>query len=329
MEVVNSRLLFVDSESVRGTGKEFEVFLDTTKVRTYKDNQLLAISLQSFSGYRNFPHVNPTNDMFVLRISNQEEGDFLGENDVANFYLAQGDYPTITTLAEAFKDALQAALDAYCVQNQYALAVLENVTVSELDVGQRITRKLSINGVLPPEIRRVQVVFPKRDLVTDAVMDTHHLLGGRVYTGNQGYRREDATQGLDINIVGTAMTIRSFYHMHTSTMSHVFIRTDLTNNNLASFGHEEYMANNNHDPHTHSTNILARATVHDDFIYLDDENHQHVYTTVVPNPKLNSIRFSITDQHGKLIPSADRFQADIGNMHFHLVLKIDVIEYTS
>ena len=48
MEVVNSRLLFIDSESVRGNGKEFEVFLDTTKVRTYKDNQLLGISLQSF-----------------------------------------------------------------------------------------------------------------------------------------------------------------------------------------------------------------------------------------------------------------------------------------
>ena len=43
-------MLFIDSESVRGNGKEFEVFLDTTKVRTYKDNQLLGVSVQSFSG---------------------------------------------------------------------------------------------------------------------------------------------------------------------------------------------------------------------------------------------------------------------------------------
>ena len=65
MNVVNSRLLFVDSESVRGTGEELEIFLDTTKIRTYKGNQLLAISLQSFSGYRNFPHVNKSNDEFL------------------------------------------------------------------------------------------------------------------------------------------------------------------------------------------------------------------------------------------------------------------------
>ena len=76
MNTVTSRLLFVDSESVRGNGKEFEIFLDTTQVRTYKDNQLLGISLQSFSGYRNFPHVNSTNSEFVVRISNQANGDF-------------------------------------------------------------------------------------------------------------------------------------------------------------------------------------------------------------------------------------------------------------
>ena len=71
-----------------------------------------------------------------------------------------------------------------------------------------------------------------------------------------------------------------FYRMHTSTIFHVFIRTDLTNNNLASFGHEQFPAEA-HDPHTHSTDILARATIHDDFIYLDDENHSHVYDQVV------------------------------------------------
>ena len=74
MNVVNSRLLFIDSESVHGTGREFKVFLDTTKVRTYNDNQLLGVSLQSFSGYRNFPHINNTNDESIVRISNQCTG---------------------------------------------------------------------------------------------------------------------------------------------------------------------------------------------------------------------------------------------------------------
>ena len=83
-------MLFIDSESVRGNGKEFEVFLDTTKVRTYKDNQLLGVSVQSFSGYRNFPHVNLTNDEMVIRISNQAAGDFQ-LTDVYTRTLAPGD----------------------------------------------------------------------------------------------------------------------------------------------------------------------------------------------------------------------------------------------
>ena len=327
MEVVNSRLLFIDSESVRGNGKEFEVFLDTTKVRTYKDNQLLAISLQSFSGYRNFPHVNPTNAELVIRISDQAAGDFLPA-DIFIRTLAQGDYPSINLLAGAVMAELQAALDDYCAANGYANAVLANETVSELDAGQRVTRQLHLTGALPAEILRVQVLFPKVSPNTGGILDTHHLLGGRVYLGDDfDFLEENAAEGLDVTLEGVNLTVKSFYRMHTSTMSHVFIRTDLTNNNLASFGHEQYAAGA-HDPHTHSTDILARATIHDDFIYLDDENHSQVYGTLVPNPKLNSIRFSITDQHGKLIPSADRFQADIGNLHFHLVLKVDVVEFT-
>jgi hypothetical protein len=128
MEVVNSRLLFIDSESVRGNGKEFEVFLDTTKVRTYKDNQLLGISLQSFSGYRNFPHVNPTNAELVVRISNQAAGDFLPA-DIFTRTIAQGDYPNINVLAAAIMSELQAALDDYCAANGYANALLANETI--------------------------------------------------------------------------------------------------------------------------------------------------------------------------------------------------------
>ena len=327
MEVVNSRMLFIDSESVRGNGKEFEVFLDTTKVRTYKDNQLLGISLQSFSGYRNFPHVNPTNAELVVRISNQAAGDFL-PGDIFTRTFAQGDYANINLLAGAVMVELQAALDDYCATNGYAPALLANQTTAETDVTQRVTRQLHLIGTLPVEILRFQVVLPKVSPNTGGILDTHHLLGGRVYLGDDfDFLEEFATQGLDVTVDGTDLVVKSFYRTHTSTMSHVFIRTDLTNNNLASFGHEQYAAGA-HDPHTHSTDILARATIHDDFIYLDDENHSQVYATVVPNPKLNSIRFIITDQHGKLIPSADRFQADIGNLHFHLVLKVDVIEFT-
>jgi hypothetical protein len=106
-------LLFIDSESVRGNGKEFEVFLDTTKVRTYKDNQLLGVSVQSFSGYRNFPHVNPTNDEMVIRISNQAAGDFQ-LTDVYMRTLAPGDYPNINLLADAVMTQLQNAMDNYC-----------------------------------------------------------------------------------------------------------------------------------------------------------------------------------------------------------------------
>jgi hypothetical protein len=110
MNIVNSRLLFVDSESVRGNGKEFEIFLDTTKVRTYKDNQMLGISLQSFSGYRNFPHVNQTNDEFVVRISNQDVGPYQ-QADIFTKNLTNGDYPNIRVLADNFMQHVQDALD--------------------------------------------------------------------------------------------------------------------------------------------------------------------------------------------------------------------------
>ena len=327
MNIVNSRLLFVDSESVRGNGKEFEIFLDTTKVRTYKDNQMLGISLQSFSGYRNFPHVNQTNDEFVVRISNQDVGPYQ-QADIFTKNLTNGDYPNIRVLADNFMQHVQDALDTYTTDKGYANAVLVNDTVSEFDLTQRITHQMAITATIPNNILRLQVIFPKRSAATHGILDTHHLLGGRVHFGDD-LTLEYATVGLDLRNAGTVVTIRSHYRVHTSTMSHVFIRTDLTNNNLASYGYEQYLSNNVHDPHTHTTNILARATVHDDFIYLEESTHGAIYSAIVPNPKLNSIRFSITDQHGKLIPSDDHMQADIGNLHFNLVLKIDVLEYTS
>lgn len=181
-------MLFIDSESVRGNGKEFEVFLDTTKVRTYKDNQLLGVSVQSFSGYRNFPHVNPTNDEMVIRISNQAAGDFQ-LTDVYTRTLAPGDYPNINLLADAVMTQLQNAMDNYCAANAYANAVFQNETVSELDGAQRITRQLHLTAVLPPEILRVQVLFPKVSPTTGGILDTHHLLGGRVYLEDESISR--------------------------------------------------------------------------------------------------------------------------------------------
>ena len=207
MEVVNSRLLFIDSESVRGNGKEFEVFLDTTKVRTYKDNQLLGISLQSFSGYRNFPHVNPTNAELVVRISNQAAGDFLPA-DIFTRTIAQGDYPNINVLAAAVMAELQAALDDYCAANGYANALLANETIPETDGTQRVTRQLHLIGTLPAEILRVQVVLPKVSPNTGGILDTHHLLGGRVYLGDDlDFLEENATQGLDISQDGRNLTV--------------------------------------------------------------------------------------------------------------------------
>ena len=100
--------------------------------------------------------------------------------DVYTRTLAPGDYPNINLLADAVMTQLQNAMDNYCAANAYANAVFQNETVSELDGAQRITRQLHLTAVLPPEILRVQVLFPKVSPTTGGILDTHHLLGGRV-----------------------------------------------------------------------------------------------------------------------------------------------------
>ena len=322
-QVVDSRLLFVDSQSVRGTGKEFEVFVDSSKIRTYNDKQRLRVTLQSCSGYRSFPHVNNTNSEFIVRISDQAVG-LYDPSEEFTVNLIHGDYPNIQVLAEAFMIRLQNVINNYIT----ALGLpggpvsLTNETVSDIDLTQIVSKQLHITGTIPTDIKRISVIFPRRGAKNN-ILDTHHLLGGRTSLDNS-----NPIEGLDIEIGHSGVLhVKSFYAMHTSTMSHVFLRTNLMNNNLASHGFEAG-STNTHDPHTHGSDILGRITVHDQFLYYDEGRSGSVYSAILPNPRLNSIKFTITDQYGRLIPSADSQQAEIGNCQFNVILKFDLIEYT-
>ena len=132
---------------------------------TYKDNQLLGVSLQSFSGYRKFPHINNTNDEFIVRISNQEAGDFRIE-DIFTRNLGNGDFPNIRVIATTVMENIQSALDEYTVANGYAAGVLVNDTVNESDLTQRVTLQMVISETTPNAILRIQVLFFRSEVLS-------------------------------------------------------------------------------------------------------------------------------------------------------------------
>ena len=338
MELVSSRNVYLDSTmGVQGDGREFTVHFPSNAF-TVGDGQMMRVTLQSFHQYKQWYNVNSTNNTFYTSVDG-----CITKNALS---LESKDYATLTELATEFANKV-----ATCFLTSYAGTSVASLTVSGTvlpsgnivpgDTSNRVfsctllakdSSNAAVNLSTISGKSNPFVIFHQYTGSADSTLfqDTHNLLGGKVNrSADAGYPVNSMTVTLSSS-AGTndAMTITGFYPMQRSTIDHIYLRSSLITDNFQN--HHFDSANATHDFHIISSDVLAKLTVHDEFVSFADLNSQGSgFFVNLANKQLTNATFSLTDDKDRLIPlvGSDNTQAIRGNFHFNMVLRFDVLQH--
>lgn len=333
MEVISSRNVYIDSDrGIQGDGKHFTIHFPSNAF-SVGDGQMLRVTLQSFSMYKNFYNVNDTNRHFKVVVGNTTVAGALTAKDYK-------DYGAIATdFAEQLRVALASGLNTEDSADFGALSTEANSVEPAADVvpGDTSTRKFKVvynatkadgsayNISEDFTTSTIKVLF-EQDVSTggNSFQDTHELLGGKVSTpGN-------IISGLQVafqNNAGTndQMVVTGYYPLQRSTMEHVYLRSTLITDNYQNHHFDSSLTL--HDSHLTSSDILAKLAVYDEFVVYSDMNSSGTgFFVNLPNKSLTSATFRLTDDKDRPLPVVDSDQTTLGNMSVNMVLRFDVLE---
>ena len=334
MDVISSRNVYIDSDrGVQGDGKHFTLHFPSNAF-TVGDGQMMRVTLQSFSMYKNFYNVNDTNRHFKVVVGNTTVAGALTAKDYK-------DYGAIATdFAEQLRAALHSAFNTEDSTNYAALSIFANSVEPAADVvpGDTSTRKFSVSYIATRNdgsaydmstlfsTSTIKVLF-EQDVATGGTsfQDTHELLGGKVSTPGA------TVGGLQIafqNSSGTndKLVITGYYPMQRSTMEHVYLRSTLITDNYQNHHFDSSLTL--HDSHLTSSDILAKLAVYDEFVVYSDMNSSGTgFFVNLPNKSLTSATFRLTDDKDRTLPLVGTDQASLGNVSVNMVLRFDVLEH--
>lgn len=312
MKVVATRNLYLSSDSgVRGSGTDFELYLPSHGF-TVPDGQFMRFTVQSLVGYKNFTDVNATNCncYFQTTVS--------GTTTQTILALTKTNHPNTKTLAADFATKLKTVIDT---DTSTSTTTITNNTVAEDDNTQANDRKMNLSFTnVPITLTDLKVYFYRVAGNPQYLYDTHLLLGGKSNDNVLG-----TIQGLNIQGVGTnTLTVKSFYPLQRTTMSHVYLRSSLITDSYQN--HHFDAAASAHDNYLIQSTILCKAPIHREFFAYDDMNSQGTgYLVNVNNKSLTNISFKLTTDKDFDLP-IETDQATLGNASVQLVLRMDVLE---
>ena len=313
--LINSLNIYVDtSRDLDGPGDNVNLQLAENSI-AIQDGQLMKLSLTEFTMYRNFYSVNINNSKFRLTTdAGASELEITNKN-----YRTIGD--VIVNFAEKLRAQLQTDTGVTCTPGAILPADTELIN-SESDRMMSIT--LNFASAHNLTVCRVQCFT--------AVSDSFALLGGD--------RIDDATStadsfDIDFTTSATAVVITGRYPAQRSTESHIFLRTDLRNNNIETASLSS--ATGPYQCHTLTSNIIAKIPIDVEFCSMVQSGPHDEFFVTLPQRSLNTLRLFLTDSKGRplgrIAGSTDRTaagtgtaQSTTGNLHFSCTLRLDVIQ---
>jgi hypothetical protein len=334
MDVISSRNVYIDSDrGIQGDGKHFTLHFPSNAF-TVGDGQMMRVTLQSFSMYKNFYNVNDTNRHFKVVVGNTTVAGALTPKDYK-------DYGAIATdFAEQLRVALASGLNTEDAADFGALSTQANSVEPAADVvpGDTSTRafKVIYNATKADgtaynigedfTTSTIKVLF-EQDVATGGTsfQDTHELLGGKVSTPGA------TVGGLQIAFANNAgtndqMIVTGYFPMQRSTMEHVYLRSTLITDNYQNHHFDSSVTL--HDSHLTSSDILAKLAVYDEFVVYSDMNSSGTgFFVNLPNKSLTSATFRLTDDKDRTLPLVATDQASLGNVSVNMVLRFDVLEH--
>ena len=305
--LINSFNIFVDTsrdlDGHRGDDVNLQLAENIIQVQ---DGQLMKLSCTEFNMYRNFYQVNGNNGKFRLTTNaGATELELTHKN-----YRTIGD--VVVDFAEKLRAQLQTDTGVTCTVGTALLVPLPAETElmnSESDRIMSVT--LTFQQAHSLTVCRVQCFT--------AVSDSFALLGGD--------RIDDATStdssfNIDIATTATQIVITGRYPAQRSTESHIFLRTDLRNNNIETSSLSS--ATGPYQCHTLTSNILAKIPLDFEFANMVQTGPHDEFFVTLPQRSLTSLRLFLTDS--KTAAGTGTAQSTTGNLFFSCTLRLDVIQ---
>ena len=204
MEVVSSKNVFVNSESGKGDGQNLALLFPPDAFSTNHKDELMRLTLTSFTMRRNFYSINKHNNVFY-------KGSSVGTVDTNTtiYTISEGDY----TVSD-FSAALQLALVGG-TKNGVSQATTTTCGIDES------TRKITLTNV---SVASGGVFWSGSD------MDTHEILGG---TPNELFVKDSTT----------STTFHNKFPYQLDSISDVYLRTNLQSNNFISKKDNNHLGN--------------------------------------------------------------------------------------
>tara|TARA_R100001460_G_scaffold69306_4_gene109904 strand:+ start:1292 stop:2419 length:1128 start_codon:yes stop_codon:yes gene_type:complete len=315
MAIVNSYNLFIDTErnlSQDSTGDNIFLPLGQTPI-TCGSNEFIRLTLQEFNMLRSWNNVNRLNSKFVVA----DGGGVQTKNIKENNY----DSPR-TMLNRGFLEPLDEALTAL---------VGGGLTASSTLIGPPATSTAS-NASNIAEIvtdyggaHGYTTVLPQlRCYVADG--KAYQLLGAKriVDPADTTTYSWSATLG-DENGADptTKITFRMFYPAQKVTETHVYLRVNEQNTNIATSSLNTINEDTKRTEMT-STKILGIIPIDTEYVRYVAQTDMVFFTNILAK-QVAQLQIQITDSNGEQFPLTADNQNTLGNRFFTCVIRVDVV----
>ena len=317
--LVNSRLLFLDSDNGDSPLQPDGTFIVNMPSHgmNIKQNQYLRFTLVDFHQYKNFYNINANNNCVMV---SDDNGSTFNE-----IRLTSKNY---STYQEIFQE-LGTQIIAGVASLSGATATLNTATLgaNPSSTGDRILR-LTINKV---SHGITDFIVQTRDYTDPASRsgdftidhnDSYALLGGKRVTSPNATQ-----QSFIVNIPDADnITITGYYPGQRTTMEHIYIRSDMINDNYATKSYDG--SRTDHSIQLTNSDIFGKVAIQNEIIsYTELSGMGAGYFADIFRRGLSSIRFRITDHKHRSIPEVSADQDTLGNNNFTMTLRVETYEY--
>ena len=110
--------------------------------------------------------------------------------------------------------------------------------------------------------------------------------------------------------------------MQLTSTAHVYLRADISNNNIQSIGFDS--ENRTPTSDISSSNIIARIPIDDQVLFFE-ATHERTYFINLRQKNLSHVRLFLTDHRGRRLPQQPD-QSKLGNLTFTTTMRVDIIQ---
>lgn len=310
-----TQLLFIDSDnggSPIDPNGEFQVNLPAHSFNL-EPNEFLRFTLVDFHMYKNFYNVNLNNNCLMVS----------GDNGATyeEIRLTPKNYKNYNEIVQEVADKLVASTTFSGFTASVDTSTLGTDPQSTGDRIMKITLTKATHGLTP--------VIQARDYTDTAIRggtfsrdhnDSYALLGGKRILNDTSA----TAQSFSITNNTGDIVIQGFYPVQRSTMEHLYLRTDLSNDNYATKSFDASVSN--HDIQMTHSDILGKMAIQNEFVsYTELSGFGAGYFADIFRKNMGSVKFRLTDHKRRAIPEVSADQDTLGNNNFTLTLRVDTL----